>query len=194
MSVGGPDRFQPLVVPPTGSHIDVSNVHVIGSHASVPPPRPRLSQSKPWKSSPSHCSPGAIMPSPQSESGPVELLTSPVTGSVELTVAGPSVVLLEELELEDSVVSSVVEDVVLVVSGSPELELELELELESDEELGSVVVDGDVEMLVTGSSVVSPDDAPVSLDPPDAPGSPPFPHASATTPTPNQVQRIIAPA
>jgi hypothetical protein len=186
-------NVQPLVVPPTGSHIDVSNVQVIGSHASVPPPSPRLSQSKPWKSSVSHCSPGAIMPSPQSESGPVELLVSLVAGSMVgsavVVVGSPVVELLELLELDDSV-ASVVEDEELVVSGSPELDEELA----SDDELGSVVVDGEVEMLVTGSSVVSLDDAPVSLDPPDAPGSPPFPHASATTPTPNQIQRIIAPA
>jgi hypothetical protein len=56
---------QPLVPPDVDMHIDVSNVQVTGSHDSVPPFKPRLLQSKPCRSEPSHCSPGLIMPSPQ---------------------------------------------------------------------------------------------------------------------------------
>ena len=126
------------------------------------------------------------MPSPQSERGPVLPLVSPVVGFV--VVVGLSVVELELLD--DSVVSVVDEDDDDDVSGSPVLD-ELEDELDSDDVLGSVVVDGDVEMLVIGSSVVSLDDAPVSLEPPDDPGSPPGPHDDANSPTPNQAQRII---
>lgn len=62
------------MVPPLGSHIDVSKVQLIGSHASVPPPAPRLVQSKPLRFAPSHCSFGLIIPSPHAPGIPVVLV------------------------------------------------------------------------------------------------------------------------
>jgi hypothetical protein len=70
-------------------HIDVSNVHVTGSHASTPPLRPRLMQSKPCKSAPSHCSPGEIAPSPQP--APPSVVDPPPDASASGDVAPVSV-------------------------------------------------------------------------------------------------------
>jgi len=92
---------QPPVPPPGPApmHIDVSNVQVTASQASRPDPSPSASQSKPCRSDPSHCSPGAISPSPQSpgrtpSSEPTPTVDSPLAASSPEESAAPLVVTL----------------------------------------------------------------------------------------------------
>jgi hypothetical protein len=66
-------------------HMEVSNVQVTGSQAKVPLPKPRVEQSKPWRSAPSHCSPMPTMPSPQAV-GPVVAESVPLSSVVEVDV------------------------------------------------------------------------------------------------------------
>jgi hypothetical protein len=90
----------------------------------------------------------------------------------------------------ESLVGAVVPEVV-VVGGSPELELD---DAGSDAVPRSTVVEGDVEMLVTGDCVsLDSLDALGSPVPAEAPGSTFGPHPSTTAATPIQPQRIMGP-
>lgn len=77
------------MVPPLGSHMDVSKVQLIGSQASVPPPAPRLMQLKPLRFAPSHCSFGLIIPSPHTPGIPVVVVVVVVVIDVVASVPEP---------------------------------------------------------------------------------------------------------
>jgi len=105
---------QPEVPPEVDMHIEVSKVHITGSHASVPPLRPRLMQVKPCRSAPSHCSPGLIAPSPQPAAS--VSLVGPDVPMLGSSVVASAVSLLEVALLLSCVVAGA------VVVSSPELD------------------------------------------------------------------------
>jgi hypothetical protein len=120
----------------------VSKVHVTASQDKVPPVYPRLVQSKPLRSTPSHCSPASMVPFPQPPppvvlGSVVELLVLgvvvlPVVLVVEAAVVAPALLedalsdepvvadaLPETLELPDPPVTSVSPAVAVTVTDAP---------------------------------------------------------------------------